>query len=375
MALALPLLLALLGTTPGAPGRVLTVFTGLGAPGGGCGVPPSAWCQDWVTALRCGALGRCPHLTQRPSGVDACAVCQYFMDCLRKISNETALEEPRQVCVNLQLCPAEPGAALALPVLELPGGHRQGPGLSPQALPLPLPLCWLCRSLVARAEAAVPVGSVAAAVAGLCRALPLPVAGACQCLAERYAALALEGLLGRLGPRLLCRLFLACRSGDSGDSGDSQLAGTLPPPWLLETIVVRLADCVREEDPKGAAVPALSLSLGPCALGPIFWCSGPEAARRCQVSGDTGDTGDTGGWHPLRPPLTPGPPAGPAALPGARLAVGGHQDPPAFPNKAWMQLCLSLWGCRGSRGAGREAAETTNPQNPQKKRGENELQK
>ncbi|XP_039571138.1 proactivator polypeptide-like 1 isoform X1 [Passer montanus] len=188
MALALPLLLALLGTTPG-----------LGAPGGGCGVPPSAWCQDWVTALRCGALGRCPRLSQGPPEMDACAVCQYFVDCLGKISNKTALEEvlehvvglvcphlhlntscydlaklmvslllwdiqnlePREVCVNLQLCPPEPGAALALPVLELPGGHRQ--------------------------------------------------------------------------------------------------------------------------DPKGATVPALSLSLGPCALGPIFWCSGPEAARRCQA--------------------------------------------------------------------------------------------
>ncbi|XP_041280623.1 pulmonary surfactant-associated protein B isoform X2 [Onychostruthus taczanowskii] len=274
MALALPLLLALLGTTPG-----------LGAPGGGCGVPPSAWCQDWVTALRCGALGRCPHLTQGPPEVDTCAMCQHFVDFLRQISNQTAVEhlKPHEVCAKLQLCPAEPGAALALPDLEVPGSHLQGSGLSPQALPLPLPLCWLCRSLVARAEAAVPVGSVAAAVAGLCRALPLPVAGACQCLAERYAALALERLLGRLGPRLLCRLLLACRSGDSGDSGDSEHAGTLPPPWLLETIVVRLADCVREEDPKGAAVPALSLSLGPCALGPIFWCSGPEAARRCQA--------------------------------------------------------------------------------------------
>uniref|UniRef100_A0A674H2V6 Saposin B-type domain-containing protein n=1 Tax=Taeniopygia guttata TaxID=59729 RepID=A0A674H2V6_TAEGU len=118
-------------------------------------------------------------------------------------------------------------------------------------MPVPLPLCWLCRSLVARAEAAVPVGSVAAAVAGLCRALPLPVAGACQCLAERYAALALEGLLGRLSPRLLCRLFLACRSGDSngdiGDIGDNERPGTLPPPWVLEAIVVRLADCVSEE--------------------------------------------------------------------------------------------------------------------------------
>ncbi|CAN8205692.1 unnamed protein product [Coccothraustes coccothraustes] len=275
MALALPLLLALLGTTPG-----------LGAPGGGCGVPPSAWCQDWVTALRCGALGRCPHLSQGSPDADACALCQQIIDSLHKNSNQSAVELPQGVCTELRLCPGEPGAALALPVLEGFGAHLQGSGLSPRALPLPLPLCWLCRSLVARAEAAVPVGSVAAAVAGLCRALPLPVAGACQCLAERYAALALEGLLGRLGPRLLCRLFLACRSGDGGDGGDggdSQHGGTLPPPRLLEAIVVRLAECVREEDPKGVPVPALSLSLGPCALGPIFWCSGPEAARRCQA--------------------------------------------------------------------------------------------
>lgn len=123
----------------------------------------------------------------------------------------------------------------------LPQGSS-GAGLSPEAMPLPL--CWLCRTLVARAEAAVPVGSVAAAVAGLCRALPLPVAGACQCLAERYAALAIDKLLGRLSPRLLCRLFLACRSGDNWDSED---VGTLPPPWVLEAIVVRLAECVSEE--------------------------------------------------------------------------------------------------------------------------------
>uniref|UniRef100_A0A8C3NE80 Uncharacterized protein n=1 Tax=Geospiza parvula TaxID=87175 RepID=A0A8C3NE80_GEOPR len=119
------------------------------------------------------------------------------------------------------------------------------PGSALSPLPLPLPRCWLCRSLVARAEAAVPVRSLAAALAGLCRALPLPVAGACQCLAERYAALALEGLLGRLGPRVLCRFFLACSGG--GDGGDSEHEGPLPPPGVLEAIVVRLADCVTEE--------------------------------------------------------------------------------------------------------------------------------
>ncbi|XP_059346644.1 pulmonary surfactant-associated protein B [Ammospiza nelsoni] len=293
-----------------------------GRRGGGCGVPPSAWCQDWVTALRCGALGRCPRLGQGPlealrdaPDLDACAVCQQLLDSLRHISSVSAVEvvldhlvglacphmplveslckkvvndlvhhflqnmqhlDSWSVCAKLTLCLGEPGV---VPVLEGPGSHLQGPALSP--LSLPLPRCWLCRSLVARAEAAVPVRSVAAAVAGLCRALPLPVAGACQCLAERYAALALEGLLGRLGPRLLCRLFLACSGdGDGGDGGDE---GTLPPPRVLEAIVVRLADCVGDEHPKNATVPALSLSLGPCALGPIFWCSGPEAARRCQA--------------------------------------------------------------------------------------------
>ncbi|XP_066062239.1 pulmonary surfactant-associated protein B isoform X2 [Chamaea fasciata] len=270
MALALQLLLTLLGTTPG-----------LGAPGRGCGMPPSAWCQDWVTALRCGALGRCPLLTQRHPNVDICAVCQQLFDFLHQASNQSTVEKPRQVCATLQLCRGEPGAAPAEPLLEAPGTHLQdsgGTGVSPEALPMPQ--CWLCRTLVARAEAAVPVGSVAAAVAGLCRALPLPVAGACQCLAERYAALALEGLLGRLSPRLLCRLFLACRSGDNWDNEDM---GTLPPPWVLEAIVVRLAECVSEEDPKDVRVPALSLPLGPCALGPIFWCSGPKAAQRCQA--------------------------------------------------------------------------------------------
>ncbi|XP_066193182.1 pulmonary surfactant-associated protein B [Sylvia atricapilla] len=349
MALALPLLLALLGSTPG-----------LGAPGGGCGMPPSAWCQDWVTALRCGALEHCPHLTQGHLDVDICAVCQQTFDFLHQASNQStevpagrgtgatgchcgghghscaaespgpsrSLRRPAPTCrygdtgtaglrgqrrrghchgldtAGLQCpphglqCPQRgvPSAVSPAPSAVSPAPSAVSPARCPQrgvpspqdaggspealAMPMPMPLCWLCRTLVARAEAAVPVGSVAAAVAGLCRALPLPVAAPCQCLAERYAALVLQRLLDRLSPRLLCRLFLACRGGDTWDSED---VGTLPPPWALEAIVVRLAECVSEEDPKGAGVPALSLPLGPCALGPIFWCSGPKAAQRCQA--------------------------------------------------------------------------------------------
>ena len=79
---------------------------------------------------------------------------------------------------------------------------------------MPLPLCWLCRTFLARAEASVPKEAVAAGAARLCRVLPAVVAGACQCLAQRYAVLALEGVLGRLGPSLLCRLLLSCRTED-----------------------------------------------------------------------------------------------------------------------------------------------------------------
>lgn len=84
-----------------------------------------------------------------------------------------------------------------------------------EALPMPLPLCWLCRTFLARAEAAVPKEAVAGAAAGLCRVLPVVVAGACQCLAQRYAVLGLEWVLGRLGPRLLCHLLLSCRPEDA----------------------------------------------------------------------------------------------------------------------------------------------------------------
>ncbi|NWT81792.1 PSPB protein, partial [Lanius ludovicianus] len=149
------------------PGQVLTVATGLGAPGGGCGVPPSAWCQNWVTALRCGALGRCPHLTQGPPNVDICALCQQLLAFLRNASNQSAVEvvldqvvgilcqqvpflgipcralvqelvhhllyesqhlKPQQACAAVKLCHGESGAAPAVPVLEVPGTHLQVPG-------------------------------------------------------------------------------------------------------------------------------------------------------------------------------------------------------------------------------------------------------
>ncbi|XP_009475451.1 PREDICTED: uncharacterized protein LOC104023369 [Nipponia nippon] len=142
------------------------------------------------------------------------------------------------------------------------------------ALPVPLPLCWLCRTFLARAQAAVPKEAVATAAAGLCRVLPVVAVGACQCLAQRYAryaVLAVEEVLGRLAPRLLCHLLLSCRPEDGYAS--------LSPPWRpLEATAGPPAGRAGTED-----LPALSPNPGPCALGPTYWCSSPAAARRCQA--------------------------------------------------------------------------------------------
>uniref|UniRef100_A0A8B9S712 Saposin B-type domain-containing protein n=1 Tax=Apteryx owenii TaxID=8824 RepID=A0A8B9S712_APTOW len=79
-------------------------------------------------------------------------------------------------------------------------------------MPVPLPLCWLCRTFIARAEATIP--KVPTAVARLCRVLPAAAAGACRCLAERYTILLLDALLGKLGPRLLCSALFSCGTQD-----------------------------------------------------------------------------------------------------------------------------------------------------------------
>ncbi|NXO07780.1 PSPB protein, partial [Oriolus oriolus] len=129
------------------------------------------------------------HMSPCPLLQDVCAVCQQLVGFLRHISNQSAVEvvldqvvgvlclhlpfvaprcralvqalvhrllyeiqhlKPRQVCAAVKLCRGEPGAAPAVPVLEVPGAHLQGSGGAGEALPVPL--CWMCRTLVARAE-------------------------------------------------------------------------------------------------------------------------------------------------------------------------------------------------------------------------------
>ncbi|XP_066839644.1 pulmonary surfactant-associated protein B isoform X2 [Anser cygnoides] len=260
---------------------LLCATTGLGGPGERCGAPPHAWCQSWQTALRCGALELCARRGWAPGAKeDMCADCQEVVTLLVRMANESAtkvavegflrrectalpvptmvapcqnlvheyvtllvthLEEhlkPSAICARLELCPGQPGGVLAVP-------PRLG------------------------APSARPQEAAAAAVSRLCRVLPVAVAGTCQCLAERYTVLVLEAVLEHLGPRLLCRLLLVCHPEDDG-------CAPLPPrrpPGGKEDAALRAG----HEDPE------LSPKPGPCALGPAYWCSSPEAARRCKA--------------------------------------------------------------------------------------------
>ncbi|GAB0200365.1 pulmonary surfactant-associated protein B [Grus japonensis] len=147
-----------------------------------------------------------------PNDKDVCADCQQIVTLLARMANESATKVAAS-----------------------------------EALPVPLPLCWLCRTFLARAEAAIPKEKLAVAATQLCRVLPAVVAGACQCLAQRYAVLALEGVLGRLVPRLLCHTLLACRPEDGYPS--------LSPPRH---------------------------PLGDTAAPPAGACAGTEALQHCQ---------------------------------------------------------------------------------------------
>uniref|UniRef100_A0A663EB39 Surfactant protein B n=1 Tax=Aquila chrysaetos chrysaetos TaxID=223781 RepID=A0A663EB39_AQUCH len=212
----------------------------------------------------------CPHVSHphvsRPRArchllQDVCADCQQIVTLLTRMANESATKGfLRRECAALPVPSMVPPCQnlvheyFSLLLIDLEGhlpwghrcghlhGHKHGHGWEPigpsvgasmatapplvsrvnacpqvaagKALPIPLPLCWLCRTFLARAEAAIPKEAVAEAATKLCRVLPVVVVGACQCLVQRYGVLLVEGVLGRLAPRLLCRLLLTCGPED-----------------------------------------------------------------------------------------------------------------------------------------------------------------
>nr|XP_035973291.1 pulmonary surfactant-associated protein B isoform X2 [Halichoerus grypus] len=219
-----------------------------------CAWGPEFWCQSLEQALQCRALGHClQEVWGHAKADDLCQECEDIVRSLTKMTKEAIFQDtmrkfleqdcdvlpfkllvpqchhlldtyfpvvidyfqsqinPKVICKPLGLCkPGSPGPGqesglsdllpekLILP--RLPGPLQD---LSEPRLPIPLPYCWLCRTLIKRIQVVIP-----------------------KCLAERYTVLLLDALLGRVLPQMVCGLVLRCSEG-AGPALES-----LPGEWL-----------------------------------------------------------------------------------------------------------------------------------------------
>ncbi|XP_015419588.1 PREDICTED: pulmonary surfactant-associated protein B [Myotis davidii] len=272
-----------------------------------CAQGPKFWCQSLEQALQCRALGHClQEVWGHAEADDLCQECSDIVLILIKMTKEDIFQDamrkfleqecdvlplkllvpkcrqvldayfplildyfqsqinPSAICKHLGLCRPgrpEPGRKPELPdpLLEpllselvlpaLPGALQVLPQMqdhAEQKFPLPLPICWLCRTLIKRVQAVVPKGVLAPAVAQVCHVVPLVAGGICQCLAERYTVILLDVLLGRVLPQVVCGLALRCSSEDGAGPGLTPL-GFLQGEWLQQDPKCRFCEFVTSQ--------------------------------------------------------------------------------------------------------------------------------
>ncbi|XP_062934823.1 pulmonary surfactant-associated protein B [Cynocephalus volans] len=263
-----------------------------------CAQGPKFWCQSLEQALQCRALGHCLQEVWGHAGAnDLCQECEDIIHILTNMTKEAIFQDkvrnflqqqcnalplkllvpqchhvldiylplvidyfqsqinPKAICEHPGLCkPRQPEPEQELGMLDplpdklvlpmLPGALQAKPGphtqdLSEQLFPIPLPFCWLCRTLIQRVQTMIPKGVLAVAVAQVCHVVPLVVGGICQCLAERYTVILLDALLGRVVPQLVCGLILRCSSQDGAVPALTALQ-SLPGDWLPQDKECRL---------------------------------------------------------------------------------------------------------------------------------------
>ncbi|XP_054853173.1 pulmonary surfactant-associated protein B [Eublepharis macularius] len=355
-----------------------------------CAKGPTYWCKNLMTAIQCGTLQHCVQAGWNwTTNEDMCTDCEQIVTILMRMAKESAFKEaiqkylehecttlplqtliprcqtlvdtyfalfistmegqikPSSVCTKLGLCHSEPIASEntfdeLVPVVEqffqlLQGKALITPNSQTQAkpgeeLPIPLPLCWMCRSFVGRIESTLPKGAIAKSLSQLCRILPAAIAGMCQCLMEKYTVIIVDLILGKLGPRLICGMMLMCATEEncgpemspgllpcqaclaissqvklslkanttqteieaallstcSSTYSDwqkecesfvyqhqSKLATLLTKPWSSQTTCQELGACVAE----GGSFSGNTA----CAQGPTYWCSSLSAAEQCKA--------------------------------------------------------------------------------------------
>ncbi|XP_031805646.1 pulmonary surfactant-associated protein B [Sarcophilus harrisii] len=384
----LPLLLLLLplsspSPSPVAAARIPTLSA--------CAQDLEFQCQDIETAILCGSLGRCfQKVWGHANEDDLCQECQDIMTILTKMAKETIfkktiknfLEEecskllmklmvpscqrmvdeylsllithfqgqiPKRICGSLGLCEDktllsswEPESRafsenLVPAFLEdfpgRPGAHTQD--LIKQNFPIPLPFCWLCRTLLKKVQSVIPKSVLALAVSQVCHIVPLVAGGICQCLAERYTVILIDAVMSRVLPQLVCGLLLRCSTEQTynlgllpnqwtpsdpdcrlcvsvtswaaselrGNSTERDVEKTLLSicnnpqlDWqecqgLVEQFYPSLRSLLHQgQDPHiicqtlGMCETELSQPRTPaCAQGPTFWCSSIQTAKECHA--------------------------------------------------------------------------------------------
>ncbi|XP_059973529.1 pulmonary surfactant-associated protein B [Mesoplodon densirostris] len=314
-----------------------------------CAQGPEFWCQSLEQALQCRALGHClQEVWGHVEAHDLCQECENITHILTKMVMEVISQSmireflehecdifplkllgsqchdmldtylplvihhfqsqmnPKAACEQLGLCKCrhpepgqepEPSGPLQdkLVLSVLPGALRARPGPQTQGLSeqrLPLPTCWICRTLMKRIQAMIPKGTLASTVAHVCHLVPLVVGGICQCLSKHYVVILLNTLLDRVLPHLVCGLILQCSSEDGAGPALTAL-GSLPGEWLPQDTECQLCMSVTTQAGKSSEQ-AMPQAMRQACLG--SWLDRQKCQQFVEQHAPQLQTLVAGGW-------------------------------------------------------------------------------
>ncbi|XP_068128485.1 pulmonary surfactant-associated protein B [Hyperolius riggenbachi] len=373
---------------------LLAVTAGIAAVSGnvvmkqGCQQGPEFWCQDMSSAILCGAVDHCKQTMWNDDLDIQCMQCKQMVTLLIAMVKSSSLKSsvkklmhktcnlvpftskrkncidlmdqyldvvigvlgdkitPNSVCVKLKQCSKDQSDdwtpdLLSDPVLlenimsivlaNVQTVHETVTQNMKEDLPIPKPMCYLCKSFISKFEKAVPKELIAKSASGLCLTLPTKIAGVCQCLVEKYTIILVDTLLGKLGPKLVCGLLLMCASDENCEADleydvacetclavtylvkpttsdnataeqistalsrvctdlldwkechtfleghQKELSQLLLKPWDYEKTCQVVGAC-----------PAMSKPIteaSGCAAGPSYWCQSLDKAKECNAIG------------------------------------------------------------------------------------------